>query len=100
MRCLPRVLVRASEAVRRLYDTVRRGQIIGFKKIRANVRTAAVHEAVQNFFEQEGYKTGRRKGRMEGFYTFPLDKPFEINTGAAELLVERGNEAPEVKRRD
>jgi len=24
-------------------------------------------------------------GRMEGFYAFPLDKPFEINTGEAEL---------------
>jgi Xaa-Pro aminopeptidase len=59
---------RASEAVRKLYDTVLRGQKIAFKKIRANVRTADVHKAVQEFFGQQGYKTGRRHGRMEGFF--------------------------------
>jgi len=40
------------------------------------------------------------EGRMDGFYTFPLDKPFEINTGAAELLVESGEETPEIKHGD
>ena len=59
---------RASEAVQKLYDTVLRGQKIAFKKIRANMRTADVHKAVQEFFEQQGYKTGRRHGRMEGFF--------------------------------
>jgi Xaa-Pro aminopeptidase len=59
---------RASEAVNKLYDTVGRGQKIGFEKIRANVPTASVHKAVQDFFAQEGYKTGRRNGRMEGFF--------------------------------
>lgn len=59
---------RASEAVRRLYDTVQRGQAIGFKKIRAGVATKEVHHAVQKFFEQQGYRTGRHNGRMEGFF--------------------------------
>jgi Xaa-Pro aminopeptidase len=59
---------RASEAVRRLYDTVHRGQTIGFKKIRAGTPTKEVHSAVIEFFEQQGYKTGRRNGRMEGFF--------------------------------
>ncbi|MGA2800964.1 MAG: Xaa-Pro peptidase family protein [Verrucomicrobiota bacterium] len=59
---------RASEAVRRLYDTVLRGQKIAFKKIRANAPTADAHCAVQEFFEQQGYKTGRRNGHMEGFF--------------------------------
>ena len=59
---------RANEAVKKLYDTVLRGQKIGFEKIRANVPTADVHKAVQNFFVQQGYKTGRRDGRMEGFF--------------------------------
>lgn len=59
---------RASEAVRRLYDTVQRGQSIGFKKVRAGVPTSDVHHAVVEFFEQRGYSTGRRKGRMEGFF--------------------------------
>lgn len=59
---------RANEAVRRLYDTVLRGQTIAFRKIRANTPTADVHCAVQEFFEQQGYKTGRRNGHMEGFF--------------------------------
>ena len=59
---------RANEAVKKLYDTVWRGQKIGFEKIRAGVPTAEVHKAVQKFFLQQGYKTGRRDGRMEGFF--------------------------------
>jgi Xaa-Pro aminopeptidase len=59
---------RANEAVRKLYDTVLRGQKTGFEKIRANTPTADVHKAVQEFFVQQGYKTGRRDGRMEGFF--------------------------------
>jgi Xaa-Pro aminopeptidase len=59
---------RANEAVKKLYDTVWRGQKVGFEKIRANVPTADVHKAVQKFFVQQGYKTGRRDGRMEGFF--------------------------------
>lgn len=59
---------RANEEVRRLYDTVRRGQKLGFEKIRAGVLTADVHRAVLDYFEQQGYKTRRRRGRMEGFF--------------------------------
>ena len=59
---------RASEAVRRLYDTVQRGQQIGFDKIRAGIPTTDVHRAVVACFEQAGYRTGRRQGRMTGFF--------------------------------
>jgi Xaa-Pro aminopeptidase len=59
---------RANEAVKKLYDTVWRGQKIGFEKIHANTPTADVHKAVQNYFIQQGYKTGRHNGRMEGFF--------------------------------
>jgi Xaa-Pro aminopeptidase len=59
---------RASEAVRKLYDTVLRAQKLGFKKMRANVPTAEVHRAVQQYFEQEGYQTGKKGGRMQGFF--------------------------------
>jgi Xaa-Pro aminopeptidase len=59
---------RASEAMRKLYDTVLRGQKIAFQKFRANTPTGDAHRAVQEFFEQQGYKTGRHNGRMEGFF--------------------------------
>jgi Xaa-Pro aminopeptidase len=59
---------RASEAARKLYATVRQGQQIAFRQMKAGVRSADVHRSVQEFFEREGYKTGRRNGRMEGFF--------------------------------
>ncbi len=59
---------RASEGVRRLYDTVLRGQTLAFSKVQAGVPTGEVHRAVQEFFVQHGYKTGKRHGRMEGFF--------------------------------
>ena len=59
---------RASEAVRRLYDTVENGQKLAFKKVRAGTPTADLHHAVQKFFEEQGYKTQRRGGRMQGFF--------------------------------
>lgn len=59
---------RAGEGLRKMYDTVFRGQQIAFKTIRAGVPTADVHNAVQEFFKREGYKTGRRNGRMQGFF--------------------------------
>lgn len=59
---------RASEAVRKLYDTVLQGQALAFAKMRAGVATAEVHQTVQDYFERQGYKTGRRKGRMQGFF--------------------------------
>ncbi|MCX8091716.1 MAG: Xaa-Pro peptidase family protein [Verrucomicrobiae bacterium] len=59
---------RASEGVRRLYDTVRRAQELAFGQIRAGVRGVAVHRAVQEFFEREGYPTRRRDNHMEGFF--------------------------------
>lgn len=59
---------RASEAARKLYDTVLRGQLLAFKKIRAGVATTEIHSAILELFEQTGYQTGRRKGRMQGFF--------------------------------
>jgi len=59
---------RASEAARKLYDTVFQSQKIAFKKVRAQAPTGDVHRAVQEFFTQQGYRTGRRNGRMEGFF--------------------------------
>src|ERR1700722_8256994 len=59
---------RASEAVRRLYDTVARAQEIAFAKLQPATKAVEVHEAVQTFFETEGYKTVKKGGRMQGFF--------------------------------
>jgi Xaa-Pro aminopeptidase len=59
---------RASEAVRKLYDTVFHGQKIALQKIRAGISTSEIHQCVQQFFVSRGYQTGKRNGRMEGFF--------------------------------
>ena len=59
---------RASEAVRKLYDTVFHAQKIALQKVRAGTSTAEIHQCVQQFFVQRGYQTGKRNGRMEGFF--------------------------------
>jgi Xaa-Pro aminopeptidase len=59
---------RAGEPVRRLYDTVWRAQEIAMSRIRASIAAADIHTAVQEFFEQQGYKTCRKNGQMHGFF--------------------------------
>jgi Xaa-Pro aminopeptidase len=59
---------RASEGVRKLYHTVERAQEVAFDELRKEARGADIHQKVQEFFGREGYKTGKRGGRMEGFF--------------------------------
>ena len=59
---------RASEEVRHLYQTIRQGQKIAFAKIRDGAGTNAIHRAVQIYFEQQGFVTGKHNGRMQGFF--------------------------------
>ncbi len=59
---------RASDAFRKIYHVIERGQEIAFERMRQGVSGRAVHCAVQEFFEKEGYKTSRSRGRMQGFF--------------------------------
>jgi Xaa-Pro aminopeptidase len=59
---------RPSEGVRKLYHTVERGQEIAFERMKNKVPGREVHKQIQDFFQQEGYKTGRKHGRMQGFF--------------------------------
>jgi Xaa-Pro aminopeptidase len=59
---------RASEAIRKLYHTVARGQEIAFEHVRNSAGGREVHEAVVDFFARQGYKTGRKDGFMQGFF--------------------------------
>jgi Xaa-Pro aminopeptidase len=59
---------RASDAARRVYDTVVRAQEVAFARLRPAVKAVEVHEAVRSFFESEGYKTVTKRGRMQGFF--------------------------------
>jgi Xaa-Pro aminopeptidase len=59
---------RASEAIRKLYHTVERGQEIAFDYLRAKTRCSLVHRKVQSFFAGQGYRTGKAAGRCHGFF--------------------------------
>ena len=59
---------RATEAIRKLYHTIERAQEIGFEHIKHNASAREVHVKIKEFFGQEGYKTGKINGRMQGFF--------------------------------
>ncbi len=59
---------KATDAVKKMYHTVAHGQEIGFQRLRANVSGASVHKEILEYFEGQGFKTGKIKGRMQGFF--------------------------------
>jgi len=67
---ITRTVVRgkASEAIRKIYHTIERGQEIGFEEIKHGASGRKVHFKIREFFDKEGYKTGKVKGRMQGFF--------------------------------
>ena len=67
---ITRTVVRAPapEAVRELYETVRRGQELALEKIRAGADGRQLHEEILQLFTDAGYATGEQDGRMQGFF--------------------------------
>ena len=59
---------RASEAQRKLWETVKAGQALALKKIKAGVDGMTIHKAIQEFFAERGFPTELRKGRRVGFF--------------------------------
>lgn len=58
---------RGSEALRKLYHTVERGQQIGFQMLRDKTEASQVYQSLEQFFTNEGYRTGKREGQRHGF---------------------------------
>jgi len=59
---------RASEAVRKMHDAVRRAQDLAFTQLKARTNALSLHQTVQRFFELEGYSSRTRNGSTEGFF--------------------------------
>jgi Xaa-Pro aminopeptidase len=59
---------RASEAQRKLWETVKAGQALALKKIKAGVDGMTIHKAIQELFAKRGFATGIRKGKNVGFF--------------------------------
>jgi Xaa-Pro aminopeptidase len=88
---------RASDALRKMYDTVKEGQKFALTQIRAGKKGREIHLAVTDFFDKRGYHTGEKGGRMVGFFhgtghSIGLEvheEPARMNKGAH--ILERGN---------
>jgi Xaa-Pro aminopeptidase len=59
---------RASDAQRRLWETVQQGQRMAFDAMKPGVSGLTVHEGIKAYFAKEGYPTGQKKGRWVGFF--------------------------------
>jgi Xaa-Pro aminopeptidase len=59
---------RASEAQRKLWNTVKDGQAMALKRVKAGVDGMKIHKAIQKLFADRGYPTEVRKGKNVGFF--------------------------------
>jgi Xaa-Pro aminopeptidase len=58
----------ASDAQRRLVRTVKRGHELAMRMIKPGQVGGEVHDAVQAFFDKEGYETVRKGKNVKGFF--------------------------------
>ena len=59
---------RASEEQRKLWETVRSGQALALKRIKAGIDGMTIHKAIQESFTKRGFATRVRRGRRVGFF--------------------------------
>lgn len=59
---------RASEAQRRLWETVNEGQALALRQMKPGVDGLKLHRQVQQYFTDQGYPTEIRNGRQTGFF--------------------------------
>jgi Xaa-Pro aminopeptidase len=59
---------RASEQQRKLWETVKAGQALALKRIKAGVDGMSIHQAITELFERRGFPTEVRDGRRVGFF--------------------------------
>ncbi len=59
---------RAPDGLKRLYDTVLEGQLLGISLVKDGADGREIHGAITALFERKGYATGMKDGRMQGFF--------------------------------
>lgn len=59
---------KASDDLKRLYDTVLEGQRLGITQVKHGADGRKIHETITAYFEKQGYETGLQNGRMQGFF--------------------------------
>jgi Xaa-Pro aminopeptidase len=100
---------RASDALKRLYDTVLEAQERAVGEVKSGADGQAIHQRIMDRFEAAGYHTGPKDGRMQGFFHgtghgLGLDiheppriakTPYRLQTGEV-VTVEPGLYYPEI----
>ncbi|MEY2543502.1 MAG: Xaa-Pro aminopeptidase, partial [Verrucomicrobiota bacterium] len=59
---------RAGDAQRKLWETVKDGQELALREIKAGIDGMKIHKAIQELFKKRGYPTEVRKGKNVGFF--------------------------------
>lgn len=59
---------RAGETVHKIYDHVHQAQELAIQRLVPESPAADIHKEIQTFFNDQGFETGSRHGRMEGFF--------------------------------
>jgi Xaa-Pro aminopeptidase len=59
---------KASAPLKSMFHAVLQGQEIALKQIRAGVQGKEIHQSILNYFHQQGFETGCKNGRMQGFF--------------------------------
>jgi Xaa-Pro aminopeptidase len=59
---------RASERLKEVYALVSEGVDLGHRSLRDGADGPTIHQAIMDLFTSRGYPTGRKGGRMQGFF--------------------------------
>ncbi len=59
---------RPSDDLKKMYDTVLEGQLLGIERVKDGASGREIHEKITDLFEKKGYHTGKVDGRMQGFF--------------------------------
>ncbi len=59
---------RASQRLHEVYALVHAGVRLGHSRIRAGADGQAIHREIHELFRRQGFETGLRNGRMQGFF--------------------------------
>ena len=59
---------KATPAARKQYAAVLEAQEMGIAMVRAGANGKDIHSAIQRRFEAQGYRTGPKNGKMQGYF--------------------------------
>ncbi len=67
---MTRTVVRgqASDRLKQAYEAVKAAQKMGFGRIRPRADAYKIHQDILDYFQAQGFETGLRNGRMQGFF--------------------------------